>query len=371
MAEGIDIYTGFQTVTNWSAVRNAGCEYCYTKLTDGTRIAPNGEGGPYVRGARSVGIAPGGYHYAQPGDPVAQANVFADEVIRLGCFGPGNLPPALDIEESGIASKAAFAAAFLRQLQARIGGRAVAVYASASWMVGLDPASYGIPGLLIWVAAYGRNDGGRYPAAITSAGYWGPWDIHQYTSVGSISGISSGGLDRDFTPKTTAAITNGTSGGGFLMALTDAQQAEMYQWFQDFPSWKANREFDRVLSMSQGVDGQNFNGDQFNREQAYRDANAAAVADLQGQVAGLTTALGQLAQGQTVDLAAIQAAAQQGTADALTALPVQVTVGLSGAPAPITTQAVRLDRPEGVTAAHDAATQTTDEAVALADGNGR
>ena len=66
---------------------------------------------------------------------------------------------------------------------------------------------------------------------------------------------------------------NGIAGGGFLMALEQ---------------WKQERIFDRVLSMSQGVAGQNFDGDQFAREQAQRDALAASVEKLAQQVQALS-----------------------------------------------------------------------------------
>ena len=48
---------------------------------------------------------------------------------------------------------------------------------------------------------------------------------------------------------------NGIAGGGFLMALEQ---------------WKQDRIFERILSMSQGVAGQNLDGDQFAREQLDR-----------------------------------------------------------------------------------------------------
>lgn len=208
---GLDIYIGFQTVTNWAAVRDSGVRYIWTKATDGTRFAPNGRADTYVNGCRSVGIPPGLYHYAQPGDPIAQANLLADEALRLGCFGSGNLPPALDIEEPGITGKRDWSIRFLRQLQARLGGAKVAIYASASWMVELQPDTMGIPGLIIWTAAYGSNDGGRYSSAITNAGYYGTTHVHQYTSSGSNAGISSSGLDENWSYITIEELTGGST----------------------------------------------------------------------------------------------------------------------------------------------------------------
>lgn len=203
MTRGIDLFRIYQTVTDWQAVKRAGIAFAWIKATNGTSVARDNSGNlapadPTVAGARAAGIAPGLYHYALPGDPIRQADVFADEVIRLECLGPGTLPPALDLEEAGIGSTAqrrAFAVAFLRRLQARTGQARVAIYASASWMADLQPEAWGIDGLIIWTAAYGSNDGGRHGSAIASAGYRGRTDVHQYTSAGSAPGVQSEGLD--------------------------------------------------------------------------------------------------------------------------------------------------------------------------------
>jgi GH25 family lysozyme M1 (1,4-beta-N-acetylmuramidase) len=198
-ARGIDIFRIYQNVQDWRAVRNSGVEYCWAKATNGTRIAFNNDAArtpapadPTVAGARSVGIAPGLYGYALPGDPIAQADVLANEVIRLGCRGPGTLPPALDLEEPGTKSTD-FGVRFLRRLQERIGQQRVAIYMSASWAAELRPDTWNVPGLIIWIAAYGSNNGTRGPIPY----YFGRTDVHQFTSVGLhlVRGISSSGLD--------------------------------------------------------------------------------------------------------------------------------------------------------------------------------
>jgi lysozyme len=196
---GIDVFRIYQQVQDWRAVRNAGVEYCWAKATNGTRIAFNNDAArtpapadPTVAGCRSVGIAPGLYGYALPGDPIAQADALADEVIRLGCRGPGTLPPALDLEEPGTKSTD-FAVRFLRRLQERIGQQRVAIYMSASWAAELRPDTWNVPGLIIWIAAYGSNNGARGAVPY----YRGRTDVHQFTSTGLhlVPGISSSGLD--------------------------------------------------------------------------------------------------------------------------------------------------------------------------------
>jgi len=204
---GLDIFRVYQDVTDWPEVAAAGVRYCWIKATNGDHVAtfnaPSwapAPADPTVAGCRSVGIAPGLYHFAVPGDPVIQADVFADEVIRLGCFGPGTLPPALDMEDDRFGSDwtaiRTWSITFLRRLRERLGGARVAFYASAFWMANLAPDTWEIDGLLIWCAVYGPNDGVRYEVTRYSP-YRGRVDVHQYTSAGSVPGISSGGLDEN------------------------------------------------------------------------------------------------------------------------------------------------------------------------------
>jgi hypothetical protein len=207
-AKGIDIFRVYQNVTSWEQVRGSDVGYCWIKATDGLKIATfNADrnwapapADPTVAGARSVGIAPGLYHWGKGNDPENEADVFAGEVIRLGCRGTGALPPALDAEDSAIgptwAARRTWCIAFLRRLQERVGQERVAIYMNASWAQALRPDQWDIPGLIIWIAAYGSNNGARSVRAITSL-YTGRYDVQQFTSLGVhlVAGIRSNGLD--------------------------------------------------------------------------------------------------------------------------------------------------------------------------------
>lgn len=179
---GIDIYR-YQTVTDWNAVRRHGVSFVYVKGSDG--------GGPaivradvQVRGAQSVDLPVGLYHYAQlsPG-PEAQANILTAEVRRLNATG---LPPALDLESPFLPNGVArdFARRFLTQLRNN-GFNSVTLYANTSMLTGIAADTIGVPGTVIWAANYGNNDGNRH-----SMTYRGKVDVHQYTSVGLVRGIS-------------------------------------------------------------------------------------------------------------------------------------------------------------------------------------
>lgn len=205
MALGIDIYR-YQTVTDWNAVKNSGVTFVYVKATDGAGYAPV-RADNQVNGAHSVDLPVGVYHFSQPGNAVAQANLLLGEVRRLSATGLG---PALDLEDnppgSGKANipdsqKAAYAIPFLRTVAAA-GFRPV-VYMNSALAKLLRPDRWDIPNLVIWIASYGVNDGRRH--ALTG-GYPGRIDIHQYTSVGHVPGIS-GSVDLN---ESLTNITNTT-----------------------------------------------------------------------------------------------------------------------------------------------------------------
>lgn len=192
MAFGLDIYR-YQTVYNWNKVRAAGVKFIIVKLTDGNgRAIVPGDG--QVSGSHSVGIPVGGYHFAQKGDPVRQANVFKAELDRLRSrFGAWGVFPALDIENSGGvtwsgAEARGFAIAFCREV-IRYSPR-VLLYANSSELRAMDATRIvnEVPGVYIWEANYGNNNGVRHSLP---ANGWAPRRaIHQYTSNGVVPGIT-------------------------------------------------------------------------------------------------------------------------------------------------------------------------------------
>lgn len=188
---GIDLYQRYNLVSDWHLVAADGVRECYVKLTDGGGPAAV-RGDAYVAGARAAGIQVGGYHFMEPTPtPEAQAEVFAAELRRLNAL---DIAPALDLEAATIptGSRADYAKRFLTHLQSTLNISKVALYASASWDAGLAPDTWGIPGLIDWVASYGSNTGGEQ--AISA--YHGHVDVHQYTSAGHVPGIT-GAVDLD------------------------------------------------------------------------------------------------------------------------------------------------------------------------------
>lgn len=180
--EGIDIYSKFQTVTDWAKVRAADVGWCYQKLSDGSTTR-----NPQAL-RNYAGVLQGGYSFSQPGDPVAHANLLVDQCERYGLT---QLNPALDMEDnpagSGkanipVSQKAAYAIAFGKQVEKR--GHGFTLYANNSDM-GIFGAQVNaaVASTFLWLARYGAT-----PTH--------PYDAWQYTSTGSCPGVTSNGLDR-------------------------------------------------------------------------------------------------------------------------------------------------------------------------------
>lgn len=221
MALGIDVYR-YQTVTDWAAVKRHGVSFVYVKGTDGggpARVRADSQ----VNGAKAVGLPVGLYHYAQLSpSPEVQADVLTGEVRRLGA---ADLPPALDLEDPFLPNAAArqFAHRFLNKMRAN-GFEIVTLYANTSMLAGIG--SLEIPGLRIWAANYGPNNGHRNPMS-----YRGRVDIHQYTSAGRVPGIT-GSVDLN------EAITTVLEDGVSVRDVTES-------WYG--PRFRADRNFAQVI----------------------------------------------------------------------------------------------------------------------------
>jgi lysozyme len=93
---GIDVYSG-TNITNWNAVKAAGVKHIYIKATEGLTYE-NPKLDAQFRGAKSVGILAGFYHFARANDPVAEYNHFINTIKKYNT----DLRNVLDYEESNV-----------------------------------------------------------------------------------------------------------------------------------------------------------------------------------------------------------------------------------------------------------------------------
>jgi lysozyme len=171
MPDGIDVFTAYQQVTDWQAVRRAGYAFCYVKVSDGTEDRPD-DG--YGFAGRAAGVAMGAYHYAEPGDPVEQADRLLARATAAGLL---DLAPALDLEAPFTpgAAAVAFAIAFLERIRAR--GHRPALYGNNAMLSAIrGPVLAAVPETLIWAARYGANPTVSY-------------DTWQWSEAGHVPGV--------------------------------------------------------------------------------------------------------------------------------------------------------------------------------------
>ncbi|MEU8705501.1 GH25 family lysozyme [Streptomyces sp. NPDC048565] len=191
--EGVDI-SHYQGSINWSSVRNAGIEFAWMKATEGTTYKDPTFSTNYVN-AYNAGVIRGAYHFARPdaSTGAAQANFFADSG---GAWSRDNLtlPGVLDIEGSCYGKSAAAMQSwildFYNTYKART-GRDVVIYTSPSWWNSCTGGWSGMSAKSpLWVAHWTSAGSPTIPSGFPS------WTVWQYSSTGSVSGVS-GNVDRD------------------------------------------------------------------------------------------------------------------------------------------------------------------------------
>jgi LysM repeat protein len=155
-----------------------------------------------AKAVRAAGKQLGHYYYNGYANPTAAANSFVNSLVG---YQAGD-PLVYDAEESRFVSPAKVMA-WVQQVRARLGATAnVYVYMSSSVTRAYNWSSVAASGVKLWVANYGSNNGAYHGSP--SVAYWDKWLIHQYTSVGRVSGYN-GSLDTNLAR--SGAFGNGTT----------------------------------------------------------------------------------------------------------------------------------------------------------------
>ncbi|WP_275408129.1 GH25 family lysozyme, partial [Actinoplanes octamycinicus] len=210
---GIDV-SHYQGTINWSSVADAGTDFAYAKATEGTNYTDPTYSANRT-GARANSIYFGAYHFARPdqGDPRGQA----DRLVNTSQYSSDGrtLPPMLDIEwASGQAtcfglstsSMVSWISQFLDQVRVRTGQKAM-IYTNPNWWNPCTGNTTAFGSYPLFHSRYADT-----PGALPSG--WSQFTLWQYTSSGSVPGVS-GGVDRDVFNGTLAqlrALCNGGSG---------------------------------------------------------------------------------------------------------------------------------------------------------------
>ncbi|HWG13826.1 MAG TPA: ricin-type beta-trefoil lectin domain protein [Streptosporangiaceae bacterium] len=198
LPQGIDV-ASFQhpngAAINWTQVAGAGYQFAAVKATEGNYYT-----NPYyatdAAEAKSAGLYTTGYHFAIPnvGGGVNQA----DYAVENGSYaGDGHtLPLELDVEYDpytstdhtnecyGLTTSAmvSWISAFDTEVQ-RLTGQVPAIYSTADWWQTCTGNSKAFSSSQLWIASYSAAS----PAL--PAG-WPQWTFWQYTSTGTVPGIT-------------------------------------------------------------------------------------------------------------------------------------------------------------------------------------
>ncbi|MHB8450619.1 MAG: GH25 family lysozyme [Mycobacteriales bacterium] len=167
---------------DWPSVAGAGQRFAIVKATEGTFYT-----NPYysqdVAAAQAAGLFVGSYHYAHPDESAAaQADMFAQ---TIGNMRDGELPPVLDLEESGGLGTAALISwtqAFLGRLQSDT-GRVPMIYSYPSFWQSSMGNTTAFDSYPLWLADYTNAAEPWVP------GGWSSYTLWQYTDQDSLPGI--------------------------------------------------------------------------------------------------------------------------------------------------------------------------------------
>ena len=174
---GIDV-SHYSGAVDWERVREGGFEFAYVKATEGVD-SPDPAFADHWRRLGELGLARGAYHfYVTEDDPEEQARFFLATVGH----GPGDLPPAVDVEVIGHGTQPGVAdrlRTFLEIVARETGVQPIVYTSPRFWNANLT-AAFGDHRL--WVAEYGVAEP-QVPEG------WERWTLWQWRGNGSVPGV--------------------------------------------------------------------------------------------------------------------------------------------------------------------------------------
>jgi GH25 family lysozyme M1 (1,4-beta-N-acetylmuramidase) len=225
ITEGIDV-SHWQGTIDWTSVAASGKRFAYMKASEGTNLVDETYAGNRAQ-AKALGLYVGAYHFARPGLNAGDAVAEADYFLAMSQLVAGDLLPVLDLEVTGGLAPVElqeWVKAYLGRIYERTGARGVIYTSPTFWRNNMaDTNWFAINGYrTLWVAHWISG-----PAPIVPGGNWGGtgWTFWQYTSSGSVSGIT-GRVDlnryngTDFSPVLLTSTPTGPIGQTAALNIT-------------------------------------------------------------------------------------------------------------------------------------------------------
>jgi lysozyme len=191
---GIDV-SYYQGEITWSRVRRAGIRFAFIRVSDGTEVFDVRFEDNW-RGAHRAKILRGAYQFFRPEQsPIDQANLL---IRTLRAHGAGELPPVIDIEETGglpLATVVERAQQWIARVRAELKVEPIVYTNPAMWQYRGAPE---LASQTLWLAHY-TEQCPSIPAP------WTRWTFWQYTDDGRVPGIE-GAVDLNVFDGTLADL---------------------------------------------------------------------------------------------------------------------------------------------------------------------
>jgi len=187
--KGIDV-SHWQGDINWNSVASAGYKFAFCKATQGVgytdpKFTTN------MNNGKSAGLLIGAYHFATPfTNGVNDACDEADYFIQVAgnYLKSGWLRPVLDLEQKpsdvSWSTLSTWADTWMTRVKSKTSVEPI-LYVNSYYANNLDSS---LTKYHLWIAHYGVSS--------PNTGKWSSWDFWQYSSEGSVPGIS-GNVDLD------------------------------------------------------------------------------------------------------------------------------------------------------------------------------
>ncbi|WP_169796413.1 GH25 family lysozyme [Chondromyces crocatus] len=183
--EGIDV-SYWQQHVDWQAVADAGIQFAIARVSHGTRDTFFDAN---WAGIKAAGLVRGAYqYYLADHDPLEQAELMIE---AIGTLQDGDLPPVIDIESHEGQDRETILAGlrlWLDRVEGALGRKPIIYTGKYFWQDFV--ASDEFVDHPLWIPNY-SNDCPNLPN-----GTWSDWTFFQYSSTGSVPGIS-GNVDRN------------------------------------------------------------------------------------------------------------------------------------------------------------------------------
>jgi lysozyme len=191
IVHGIDV-SKWQGSIDWSKVAQAGYKFAFIRVSDGLTYIDSYFPQNWA-GAKNNGIIRGAYQFFRPNqDAIQQAQLLLD---KMGPLQKGDLPPVIDVENTGNLSPAEVAAQigkWINYVESKLGIKPIIYSGYYFWKDNVKSTAFG--DYLLWLPWYHDYQDTAFCPSVPDP--WTKWTFWQWTDKGSVPGIS-GNVDLD------------------------------------------------------------------------------------------------------------------------------------------------------------------------------